>query len=98
MINLQNNQGKTPLHYACHEGHEQVAQLLLTEGATIERSFEDKSLHLRVFCYGSLALLLLSIYKFIHVFSHFFKFVLSLIRMFKTFRKLGVTQRKLRCD
>ena len=42
MINLQNNQGKTPLHYACHEGHAQIAQLLLTEGATIERSVEVK--------------------------------------------------------
>ena len=41
MINLQNNQGKTPLHYACHEGHEEVAQLLLMKGATIERSYED---------------------------------------------------------
>lgn len=37
MINLQNNQGKTALHFACHEGHEQIAQLLLVEGATIER-------------------------------------------------------------
>ena len=41
MINLQNNQGKTPLHYACHEGHEQIAQLLLMEGATIERSVDS---------------------------------------------------------
>jgi len=37
IINLQNNQGKTPLHYACHEGHEQIANLLLMEGATLER-------------------------------------------------------------
>lgn len=41
MINLQNNQGKTPLHYACHEGHAQIAQLLLMEGATIERSVDS---------------------------------------------------------
>ena len=41
IINLQNNQGKTPLHYACHEGHEQIAQLLLIEGATSERSDND---------------------------------------------------------
>ena len=44
MINLQNNQGKTPLHYACHEGHEQIAQLLLMEGATIERSVDSNFL------------------------------------------------------
>ena len=37
IINLQNNQGKTPLHYACHEGHEDIAKLLLMEGATLER-------------------------------------------------------------
>ena len=42
MMNLQNNQGKTALHFACHEGHEQIAQLLLVEGATIERYFSDK--------------------------------------------------------
>ena len=42
MMNLQNNQGKTALHFACHEGHEQIAQLLLVEGATIERCFSDK--------------------------------------------------------
>jgi len=43
MINLQNNQGKTPLHYACHEGHAQIAQLLLMEGATIERDHHDRT-------------------------------------------------------
>ena len=37
IINLQNNQGKTPLHYACHEGHEGITKLLLMEGATLER-------------------------------------------------------------
>ena len=37
IINVQNNQGKTPLHLACHEGHEKIAKLLLMEGATIER-------------------------------------------------------------
>ena len=42
MMNLQNNQGKTALHFACHEGHEHIAQLLLVEGATIERYFSDK--------------------------------------------------------
>ena len=42
MMNLQNNQGKTALHFACHEGHEKIAQLLLVRGATIERYFSDK--------------------------------------------------------
>ena len=37
IINLQNNKGKTPLHYACHEGHEHIAKLPLKKGATIER-------------------------------------------------------------
>jgi len=43
MMNLQNNQGKTALHFACHEGHEQIAQLLLVEGATIERDHHDRT-------------------------------------------------------
>ena len=42
IVNLQNNKGKTPLHYACQEGHAQIVQLLLMKGATIERSVEDK--------------------------------------------------------
>ena len=41
IINLQNNQGKTPLHYACHEGHEHITKLLLMEGATLERWYKD---------------------------------------------------------
>ena len=41
-MNLQNNQGKTALHFACYEGHEKIAQLLLVGGATIERYFSDK--------------------------------------------------------
>ncbi|XP_068676235.1 transient receptor potential cation channel subfamily A member 1-like isoform X4 [Montipora foliosa] len=50
IINLQNNQGKTPLHYACHEGHEQIAQLLLMEGATIESDHHDRTpLHMAAF-------------------------------------------------
>ncbi|RMX38686.1 hypothetical protein pdam_00005931 [Pocillopora damicornis] len=47
IINVQNNQGKTPLHLACHEGHEKIAKLLLMEGATIERDHHDRTpLHL----------------------------------------------------
>lgn len=37
MINLQNNMGMTPLHLACSNGHDQVAEYLLSEGATIEK-------------------------------------------------------------
>lgn len=37
MINLQNNKGMTPLHLACSNGHDQVAEYLLTQGATIEK-------------------------------------------------------------
>ena len=37
IINLQNSKGKTPLHYACHKGHEPIAKLLLKKGATLER-------------------------------------------------------------
>lgn len=47
IINVQNSQGKTPLHFACHEGHEQTVKLLLLEGATIERDHHDRTpLHL----------------------------------------------------
>ena len=38
MINLQNNMGMTPLHLASStDGHDQVAEYLLSEGATIEK-------------------------------------------------------------
>ena len=37
MINLQNNTGMTPLHLACSNGHDQVVEHLLSEGATIEK-------------------------------------------------------------
>lgn len=37
MINLQNNMGMTPLHLASSNGHDQVAEYLLSEGATIEK-------------------------------------------------------------
>lgn len=37
MINLQNNMGMTPLHLACSNGHDQVVEHLLSEGATIEK-------------------------------------------------------------
>lgn len=36
-INLKNNQGKTALHFACAEGHDQVVELLLKLGATVQR-------------------------------------------------------------
>lgn len=37
MISLQNNEGMTPLHLACSNGHDQVAEYLLSQGATIEK-------------------------------------------------------------
>ena len=37
MINCQTSQDQTPLHFACHEGNDEIAELLLMEGATIER-------------------------------------------------------------
>lgn len=36
-INVKNNQGKTALHFACAEGHDQVVELLLKLGATVQR-------------------------------------------------------------
>ncbi|KAL9955881.1 hypothetical protein ACROYT_G037277 [Oculina patagonica] len=47
MINLQNNEGMTPLHLACSSGHDQVAEYLLSQGATIEKDKHQKTaLHL----------------------------------------------------
>ncbi|KAJ7373642.1 Transient receptor putative cation channel sub A member 1 [Desmophyllum pertusum] len=47
MINLQNNKGLTPLHLACSNGHDQVAEYLLSQGATIEKDQHQKTaLHL----------------------------------------------------
>ncbi|KAJ7386324.1 Transient receptor putative cation channel sub A member 1 [Desmophyllum pertusum] len=47
MINLQNNKGNTPLHLACFNGHDQVAEYLLSQGATIEKDQNQKTaLHL----------------------------------------------------
>jgi len=37
IINSQNSQGKTALHLAAGEGHEEITELLLHEGAMIER-------------------------------------------------------------
>ena len=36
-INVKNNQGKTALHFACVEGHDQVVELLLKLCATVQR-------------------------------------------------------------
>ena len=36
-INVKNNQGKTALHFACVEGHDQVVELLLKLSATVQR-------------------------------------------------------------
>lgn len=37
IINMQNSQGKTALHFACSEGHDYTAETLLKLGAVIER-------------------------------------------------------------
>lgn len=37
IINMQNSQGKTALHFACSEGHDYTAETLLRLGAVIER-------------------------------------------------------------
>ena len=37
ILNLQNSQGKTALHYACSEGHDLSTEVLLKLGATVER-------------------------------------------------------------
>ncbi|XP_048588350.1 transient receptor potential cation channel subfamily A member 1 isoform X2 [Nematostella vectensis] len=47
MINLKNNHGKTPLHFAAGEGHDKVVELLLDRGATIDRDHTERTpLHL----------------------------------------------------
>jgi len=47
ILNLQNSQGKTALHYACSEGHDISAEALLKLGATVERDQNERSpLHL----------------------------------------------------
>ncbi|XP_022786608.1 transient receptor potential cation channel subfamily A member 1-like [Stylophora pistillata] len=47
ILNLQNSQGKTALHFACTEGHDRSAEVLLRLGATIEKDRQDRSpLHL----------------------------------------------------
>lgn len=47
ILNLQNSQGKTALHFACMEGHDLSAEVLLRLGATIEKDQQDRSpLHL----------------------------------------------------
>lgn len=42
ILNLQNSQGKTALHYACSERHDFSAETLLKLGATIERYLSKK--------------------------------------------------------
>ena len=37
IINMQNEHGKTALHFACSEGYEYTAEALLRLGAVIER-------------------------------------------------------------
>lgn len=47
IINMQNSQGKTALHFACSEGHDYTAETLLKLGAVIERDQTDRTpLHL----------------------------------------------------
>ncbi|CAH3195151.1 unnamed protein product, partial [Porites evermanni] len=42
-INVKNNQGKTALHFACAEGHDQVVELLLKLGATVQSDHSDRT-------------------------------------------------------
>ena len=44
IINLWNSQGKTALHFACAEGHDSTAEILLRLGAVIERCRWSKSM------------------------------------------------------
>ena len=37
ILNMQNSQGKTALHFACAEGHDSTAEELLMLGAVIQR-------------------------------------------------------------
>lgn len=62
IINMQNSQGKTALHFACSEGHDYTAETLLKLGAVIERYVKtpyllelsnliaDAGYYLTVFC------------------------------------------------
>lgn len=50
ILNLQNSQGKTALHYACSEGHDLSTETLLKLGATVERDQNERSpLHLAAY-------------------------------------------------
>ncbi|XP_068726083.1 transient receptor potential cation channel subfamily A member 1-like [Montipora capricornis] len=43
IINMQNEQGKTALHFACSEGYEYTAEALLRLGAVIERDQTERT-------------------------------------------------------
>ena len=43
ILNVQNSQGKTALHFACAEGHDSTAEELLMLGAVIQRCFSTST-------------------------------------------------------
>lgn len=47
LINAQNKQGRTALHLAAGEGHDDITEFLLVEAATIERSVTTPISHER---------------------------------------------------
>ncbi|CAH3028136.1 unnamed protein product, partial [Porites evermanni] len=43
ILNMQNSQGKTALHFACAEGHDSTAEELLMLGAVIQRDHNERT-------------------------------------------------------
>ena len=40
-VNLKDNWGRTPLHYAANGGHKEIAELLITNGANINKKNDE---------------------------------------------------------
>ncbi len=40
-VNLKDNWGRTPLHYAAMGGHKEIAELLITNGANINKKNDE---------------------------------------------------------
>ena len=43
-VNAKDDDGSTPLHYAAHEGHKEIAELLIAKGADVNAKIVANSL------------------------------------------------------